>query len=728
MEIITGKIESVSRSFNGWRFAKVAEHGTVVGCIPDNIQPGDTCTFTGKWSHHPKYGRQFKLEQVAVEVPKESNGLQEYLVRSFMWVGPVLAENLVNTFGDSLFDVIEKKPEQLTQIKGITAERAAQICEEYVRIKEDREKDVWFATHHITLNMRNRLIAKYGNKEEVIAKIRSNPYLLADQVWGIGFKKADQIALSIGILRDSAVRVGAAVRWILKEATNEGHCFLPKYELIQLCLDFIGSNNHGLVHEAIADGVNSGKIVVIGEDHEGQVYQRLLYNAEIAIAEKLRLLVETPHAEIISDLSPLEIEQLDADQYRALELALKSKIIVITGGPGTGKTYTVNLIIRALGNRTIELAAPTGKAAKRMSEMSGRTTRTIHRLLEYSPIIDAFQVNKDNPLECDTLIIDETSMIDVPLMKSLMDAVTPKTQIIFVGDVDQLPSVGAGRVLADMIESGAIPVARLNTLHRQAGASLINRNAKRINAGEKLELTSERNDFWFVPEEDATRIPEQIVQIIGAIPENFYLEDLGDGAILKFWGEDELPKGETIQRLTMEDIQVLCPQKRGPVGTDNLNEVLRPILNSDGRSLSGVPFQVGDRVIQTRNNYGLWVFNGDIGRVCDVDDEYLYVEFDDLEGAKTVPYPKIDIGDLKLAYALTIHKSQGSEFPVVVIPVHTTNFIMLKRNLLYTGVTRGKKLVILVGTMKAVNIAIKTLDSSERNSNLKRWLKEAPMN
>jgi exodeoxyribonuclease V alpha subunit len=730
MESITGTVRDVKGPFKGgWCILSVNPIGTdepgpisVVGTLSE-FQQGDVATFQGIFKNHPSFGRQFKAQFAAIEVPRDVNALRDYLDRNFTWIGPVLAEKLVSEFGDRLFDVMKNSHSELAKIKGITPERASEIHDEYCRIEADRETDLWFSRHHISLNMRNKLMAEYGSKKEVIATVLRNPYILADDVYGVGFKKADVIALSVGIKRDSSIRAGACLRYILKEAGHEGHCFLPREELIVRCLEMIASNDQQIVEAAIADGVNGGKVIQIGEQYAEQVYTNSLYEAEIATASMLRELAQSPHSEIVSNLSEDEIKELDADQQTALLLALSSKIIVVTGGPGVGKTFTINRIIRALGDRDIELAAPTGKAAKRMGEMTGQEARTIHRLLEYNPQFGGFARNRDNPLECDTLIIDETSMIDAQLMHSLMDAITLKTQVIFVGDVDQLPSVGPGRVLSDMIESGVIPVARLSTLHRQAGESLININAKIINAGGKLELNSRRNDFWFVPEEIAENIPEQIIKVIKAVPKNFCLEDgllsMPQTNLLQDVAEAE----GKIRRFTLDDIQVLCPQKRGACGTEKLNEALRPVLNPDGRKLHGTQFLTGDRVIQMRNNYDLWIFNGDIGTVLDADPEFLHIQFDDLKGKKTVYYPKENVMELQLAYALTVHKSQGSEFPVVIIPVHTTNFVMLKKNLLYTGVTRGKKLVVLVGTMKAANIAIRTTDSNQRYSNLRDWIK-----
>lgn len=708
METLSGTIRDIRGPYrDGWCILTVNPNGgkepakdpdpiCVVGNLGD-FHLGDIASFQGKWKTHPKFGRQFSAAFASLEVPRDEDGIQGYLTRAFRWIGPILARKLVEKFGNRLFDVIEHSPQSLVQINGITKERAAEIHDEYLRVKGDREDDVWFSKHHISLNMRNRLMDRYGSKKEVIKAIQCNPYVLADEVWGVGFKKADCIALSIGIPRDSAVRIGACLRWILKESTNEGHCYLPQDELIAKCLEFV-SCEHDKVHDSITDALKSGKITYIDE----QIYDSNLYRCEIKVAEKLRALIASHHSEIMSDLSAQEVNELDSDQQKALALALSSKVVIITGGPGVGKTYTVNSIIRALGDRQIELACPTGKASKRLSEMTGREARTIHRLLEFSPQFGGFARNAENPIECDTLIVDETSMIDVPLMYSLLSAMTLDQQLILVGDHNQLPSVGPGRILGDMIDSGIVPVAYLKTLHRQAAKSLINLNAKKINAGEKLEAsdfsapTESDGDFWLCPEEAAENIPNLITKIIRAVPKQF--------------------------GYAFDDIQILCPQKRGPVGTQNLNEVLRPVLNPDGQKLSGVMFQTGDRVIQMRNNYDLGIFNGDIGTVESADADYLCVGFEDLKGRREVSYPISDVGDLQLAYALTIHKSQGSEFPVVLMPVHTTNYMMLKRNLVYTGITRGKKLVVLVGTLKAVNLAIRTLDSSERYSNLKKWL------
>lgn len=690
MEAIKGVIESISKPYNGgWRYAAVPPHGTVVGNLPMNLRTGDLCVFRGKWKSHEKYGRQFQVEDALVEIPKDVQGVREYLGRHFKWIGPTVAMALIKTFGDELFSVIEHHPEELSKVHGITPARAMEIHTEYLSIKNDQEHDVWFATYGISMSMKGKLVDRYGSKASAIAAIKENPYSLADDVWGIGFKKADAIALNMGIKRDASQRVIAGVRWVLQESSEgEGHCFLPAEELMHRSRQVLGVGEE-IVKIAINHGIQGQRLKLVG----GAIYNVDLYQAEMAVADKLKTLASSHHEIMMSELSNDQIEEMDEDQQSAIFSALKSKVSVITGGPGTGKTFTVKRIMQALGgDREILLAAPTGKAAKRMSELTGREATTIHRLLEFNPMEGGFQRDHNNPLECDTLIIDETSMIDIRLMASLMDAVHSKTQVIFVGDVDQLPSVGPGRVLADMIESGGIPTATLRTLHRQAASSLININAQRINSGKKLELHNMgQGDFWFSEVEDAEAIASKIVKCVRAIPDKFGWQ--------------------------VHDIQVLCPQKRGPIGVKELNDTLRPVMNPQGVKLQGVMFLTGDRVIQTRNNYKLKIFNGDIGVVTGATSTHLQVRFDE-----DVEYPKEDLLDLQLAYALTIHKSQGSEFPVVIIPIHTTNYMLLKRNLLYTAITRGKSMVVLIGTQKAINLAIKTTDSSKRYSNLKGLL------
>ena len=700
METIEGTVETISRAYNGgWRIARVHPHGTVTGVLP-NLEPGDVCIFQGRWKEHPRYGKQFDAKHAHVDTPRDIQGIRHYLARHFSWIGPQIARKLLERFGETLFTVMEGYPDRLAEVPGITPERAREIHETFLSIKGDQECDVFFSTHGITLNMLAKLVGQYGSKQKAIERIKENPYRLARDVWGVGFKRADEIALSLGIKTNSPYRLEAGLMWTLREASGEGHCFLPKEEFLKRAAKALGVNRNGDLAEALEDLVEKETVM---EGPADRLYQTRLWDAERDTAICLRRLLNIPHARMMNELSPEILEDMDPDQRRALELALSSRVSIITGGPGTGKTWTINRIIQALGYREgqIELAAPTGKAAKRMTEATGRPARTLHRLLGYNPSEDSWFHHCDNPLECKALIVDETSMIDIELMAILVDAIDPGgTQVIFVGDVDQLPSVGPGRVLADMIESGVVPTARLQTLHRQAAESLINRNAQRINAGESLVLDGSAPDFAYFEADDADHIRELLPGIVAKVHDR-----LG---------------------YAYSDVQVLCPQKKGKIGAHELNDALRGLLNPGSARIAESFYQRGDRVIQLRNNYDLRVFNGEIGSVLGDHQERegtknLVIEFDERE----VLYPKAAQDELALAYALTVHKSQGSEFPVVVIPVHTTNYMMLKRNLLYTAITRGKRLVVLVGSMKAISLAIRTLDSHERYSGLKERLKRS---
>lgn len=697
---VTGRIESLSKPYNGsWRFGTVKPERessiTICGNLPDGLETGDYATFRGTMGTY-KGKPQLRVNSAVREMPRDEAGILEYLNRHFPFVGPVIARELHEKFGNRIFHVIEHDHAALAAIRGITPWRAEEIRKEYLGIKRDVEADVWFATMGISLACRKRLLDEYKTKDAAIAMIRSNPYRLADEVWGIGFKKADVIALNMGIARDARNRIAAGIIWTLRDAaTGHGHCCLPQAELVRSASETLGSGMDKtasvlqwmIEHETVAK-------------HRDCIYLPDFLDAERSVARKLRELVIAPHDVILHDLSEPELSEMDADQKRGLDLALSSKVAIITGGPGVGKTYLINQIIRALGrDRKIELAAPTGKAAKRMFEATGIEARTIHRLLEYSPFGGGFLRDSQNPVEADTVIIDETSMIDVKLMEALLDAISPQSQILFVGDADQLPSVGPGKVFSDMIESETLPVARLKTLHRQAAKSLIHVNAQRINRGEKLRgVTAHAGDLRFVAADDPQQVQDYILQVCRVVPER--------------WG------------LKPEDFQVLCPQKRGLIGTQELNAKLRPVLNPQGEKIAGTPFFTGDRVIQTKNDYTLEVFNGDIGTVVGPTgaDGDLEVSFEDQRGMRTVVYPAGRSDELQLAYALTVHRFQGSETPVVVMPVHSTNHIMLKRNLLYTAITRAKRYCVLIGTQKGLNTAIRTLDANKRYGNLRDFI------
>jgi len=731
VETISGTIKDMSRPFTGgWRIIRISgipEKAT--GVLPLDFEVGDCVTLEGKYEE-TGYGRQFKFSNATRELPRDTMGIIHYLDR-LRWVGPTLARRLVEAFGPALFEVIEHSPGKLSEVNGITPARAQEIHEKYISIMSDRTIDVYFSTHGITPSLLNRLMDTYGTKEKAKKQIEANVYLLADDVWGIGFKKADAIAVSTGIKKESRRRLTAGIRYVLQEASGrEGHTCLPFEELVKRAVEILEAGKEKVV-EVLSEMIAAGKLVdftpgreMMGmeaqkksdalkeealpfEGDAGKVdattpapvtyiYTAEMWTAEIDVAQSLLKFVSTPHAAMISELSSDEINSLDQDQLRGLDLAMTSKIMVLAGGPGVGKTHLINFIIRAMGrDLNIALAAPTGKAAKRMSEATGgRAAMTIHRLLAFHPEV-GFRHNQDNPLDVDVLVIDETSMVDVQLMASLLSAVNPeKTQLILVGDPAQLPSVSAGRVLGDIIESWIIPTVHLTTLHRQAAKSYINRNAQRINRGEKVELKNDGDsDFFFVTEEDKHGIAPMIEKVCVKFSAHYGFD--------------------------LKDIQVLCPMKKGPAGTIELNRRLRPVINVEGVAIGGTPFLTGDRVIQTRNDYKKMVFNGDMGIVLGGDASAVVVMIDDRE----VEYASKDFEQLQMAYALTVHRSQGSEFPVVVIPVHTTNYIQLRRNLLYTAITRAKRYVVLVGQQKAINLCIRTTDASNRFTNLARRLR-----
>jgi len=749
-ERVEGTIKDMSRPYQGgWKFVQLrGVKETVTGVFPSDCEVGDYVIVEGKYEEHPKYGKQFKSINVTKELPKDTMGIIQYLSIKLKWIGPIVSRRLVEAFGSALFEVIEHSPQRLSEVNGITPARAQEIHEKYVSIMSDRTIDVYFSTHGVTPSLLNRLIDTYGTKEKAKKQIEANPYILASDVWGIGFKKADAIAVSTGIKKESRRRLTAGIRYVLQEASGgEGHTCLPFEELVKRAVEILEAGKEKVV-EVLNEMIAAGKLVDFtpGNDDalkdgnaskeealpfEGDVdltdtisleeainivdeldatgwaghklkapaspspaatyiYTAEMWTAEIDVAQSLLKFVSTPHAAMISELSSDEINSLDQDQLRGLDLAMTSKIMVLAGGPGVGKTHLINFIIRAMGrDLNIALAAPTGKAAKRMSEATGgRAAMTIHRLLAFHPEV-GFRHNQDNPLDVDVVVVDETSMVDVQLMASLLSAVNPeKTQLILVGDPAQLPSVSAGRVLGDIIESGIIPTVHLTTLHRQAAKSYINRNAQRINRGEKVELKNDGDsDFFFVTEEDKHGIAPMIEKVCVKFSAHYGFD--------------------------LKDIQVLCPMKKGPAGTIELNRRLRPVINVEGVAIGGTPFLTGDRVIQTRNDYKKMVFNGDMGIVLGGDASAVVVMIDDRE----VEYASKDFEQLQMAYAMTIHKSQGSQFPVVVIPVHTTNFIMLQRSIIYTGITRAQRYVILVGTQKALNIAIKTGETSTS----KRW-------
>ena len=610
-------------------------------------------------------------------------------------------------FGEAVFDVIEQQPERLREIDGIGPKRAERIVAGWAEQKVVREIMLFLHTHGVGTSRAVRIYKTYG--AEAVAVMSENPYRLAKDIRGIGFKTADQIAAKVGIAKEAMIRVRAGVSYALSEAMDDGHCGLTEDDLLKVTVELI-EVPAALIVTALALELQEGTVVADAIGERRCIFLAGLYRAEQAIAERLRSLAgdAPPWPEIDVDKAIPWLEAraaitLAESQRQALRLALSSKVLVITGGPGVGKTTLVNSILKALVAKAVKVAlcAPTGRAAKRLTETTGVEAKTIHRLLETDPKNGSFKRTEENPLDCELLVVDETSMVDVPLMRSLTRALPDRAALLLVGDVDQLPSVGPGQVLGDIIASGAVPVVRLTEVFRQAATSRVIVNAHRINKGVMPEITpaGETSDFYFVDAED----PEQALAKVIAIV------------------RDRMPKAFKLDPI--RDVQVLCPMNRGGIGARSLNIELQKVLNPPGEvrvERFGSTFGPGDKIMQTQNNYDREVYNGDLGIVVRLDMETgdLIATFDGRE----VVYPFGELDEIVLAYATTIHKAQGSEYPAVVIPVMMQHYTMLARNLIYTGVTRGKRLVVLVGQRKALAMAVKNGGTRRRWSKLQEWL------
>jgi exodeoxyribonuclease V alpha subunit len=621
-------------------------------------------------------------------------------------IGPTYARALVAAFGDAVFDLIEQQPARLREVTGIGVKRAARIVAGWADQKAIREIMLFLHANGVGTSRAVRIFKTYG--QDAISLITENPYRLARDIRGIGFRTADQVAAKLGIARDAMIRVRAGLSFGLAEATGQGHCGLPVAELVRATAELI-EVEPGLIHTALGLELHDGELVADTVDDEPCVFLAGLYRSEQAIAEHLRLLRagQPPWPAIDTARAIPWVEgrtrlTLAPSQVEALSLAVQAKVLVITGGPGVGKTTLVNSILKVLCAKGVEvvLCAPTGRAAKRLTESTGLEARTIHRLLEADPRTGGFKRGEEHPLGCDLLVVDEASMVDVPLMRALLKALPDRAALVLVGDVDQLPSVGPGQVLADVIGSGAVQVIRLTEVFRQAAQSRIITNAHRINQGLMPELTSpDGSDFFFVeaPEpEDAVRRLLAVVR--ERIPARFGLDPV-------------------------RDVQVLCPMNRGSLGARSLNIELQRVLNPPGAvrvERFGWTFCPGDKVMQVANDYERDVFNGDLGLITAIDAEEgtLSVSFE----GRAVEYGFGELDELVLAYATTIHKAQGSEYPVVVIPLATQHYAMLARNLLYTGVTRGRRLVVLVGQRKALAMAVRNAGARRRWSKLREWL------
>jgi len=727
---LNGQIERITytNEENGYTIARVKVAGqrdlvTIVGNLMAPT-PGEVLRMKGEWINHPKYGEQFKVTDYKTVIPATVYGIRKYLGSGLIkGIGPVMAGRIVKKFGKETLSIIEDDIGRLAEIEGIGKKRIAMIEKAWDDQKEIRDVMIFLQTHGVSSGYAAKIFKQYGNR--AIAVLKKNPYRLATDIFGIGFVTADSIAEKLGFAKNAEMRIEAGILFVLNQLSDEGHVYYPYEPLIEKCQEIL-QVERDVVIKALGNIAFERKIIIEDlnetidgfEENNKAVYLATFHFCETRIADLLKILVNTAKStrrvepeRAIAWVQQQLVIRLAEKQMEAIRCALEKKVMVITGGPGTGKTTIINAVLKIFSRMkaNVLLAAPTGRAAKRMSETTDHGARTIHRLLEFSFKRGGFQKNEEKPLNCDLLIVDEASMIDTVLMHHLIKAIPRKATFVLVGDVNQLPSVGAGNILDDIIGSGAVPVVKLNEIFRQAKESQIIVSAHRINNGympavqpsdpaEPYGSPVPKTDFYFIQQEDPEKVLEIILELTKTrIPRRFDFDPVGD-------------------------IQVLTPMHKGILGAGNLNTELQRALNpGEGEVMRGSrSFRINDKVMQIKNNYEKEVFNGDIGRIARIYpvDQEVIIHFD----SRKITYAFPDLDEIVLAYAISVHKSQGSEYSAVVIPIHTQHYILLQRNLIYTAVTRAKELVVMVGTKKALAIGVHNDKMQRRFTYLKQRL------
>ena len=685
---------------------------TIVGDVFE-LQCGEKLGIKGKWVVNKNYGRQFEISSVEAFTPVSIAGIESYLGSGMIkGIGPAMASRIVDCFGEETIEILDSEPERLSRIEGIGEKRIRQIRDSWCRHKNTRKIMIFLQSYGISSTYAMKIYNTYGENAENVIKV--NPYRLAEDIFGIGFKTADSIALKAGIARDSIFRIRSGILYLLHRAEDSGHCYLP-YEIIaDRALDFLEAGKD-MLERALDDLERDGRIITDGEGIGKNIYLKSLYVCEQYVREKIAVFLDrsrtgpvgdprdAEYRKLVMDLARDNNIELDSIQVDAIVKALTEKILVITGSPGTGKSTILNFIIRILEleKKKVVMAAPTGRASKRMTETTGREAKTIHRLLAFNPRLNRFLKNEEDPVNADVIVIDEASMLDIRLTRHLMSAVRPDSRLVLVGDIDQLPPVGPGYVLGDLIRSGVIPVSELKRIYRQEGESQIIANAHRVRDGEFPRLgNSGMDDFYFIEKSGQDETVELILHLLTKkIKSSFSMDP-------------------------MTDVQVLVPTNRGICGVINLNTRIQKELNpGEGGLLHGNRvFRRGDRVIQLKNNYEKEIYNGDIGIISEIDTGLSEMRID-FEG-KAVNYSFYEADEISHSYAISIHKSQGSEFRCVIVPILTSHYMLLQRNLLYTALTRARELAILVGSKKAIGMAVNKNVVEKRYTGLRELLQD----